>query len=269
VSQVAGDVKGAVFIVSGAGSGIGQATALHLLRESNVLGVDLDSQGLDATAATAQALRGRFMAMAADVSVDDACSEIVKAATRLGRLSGIINCAGVMPADDHVEKLDPETWDRTFAVNVRPIYLLARHGLAHMRDEGGVIVNVASVHAYASTPATSSYAASKGAIVSLTQQLALDLVGDAIRVVGVAPGSVDTPMSQRAAQRSGFGSIAELGFPTSPRSAGRIGAAEEVAEVIAWLISPSASFVNGSVLRVDGALLAALPAAPSGSRGPQ
>jgi len=165
-----------------------------------------------------------------------------------------------MPADDTVEQMRVDGWDRTFAVNVRPIFLLARHGLPLMRPDGGVIVNVSSVHAFATQPGCMTYAATKGAIVALTQQLALELAPDGVRVVAVAPGSVDTPMSALAVQRSGAASLTELGFSDSPRAAGRIGSAAEVAEVIVWLSTAAAAFVNGTTLRVDGALLSAIPA---------
>jgi NAD(P)-dependent dehydrogenase (short-subunit alcohol dehydrogenase family) len=228
-----------------------------------VLAVDLDADGVLETVARSRERPGSMAAHVADVSDDDACREAVEAAAALGTLTTIVNSAGVMPPNDTVEQLSVLDWDRTFAVNVRAIFLIARHALAHLRTEGGVIVNVASVHAYASQPGATAYAATKGAIVSITSQLALDLAPDAIRVVAVAPGSVDTPMSQRAAQRSGVSSIAELGFSSSPRAAGRIGSADEVAEVIAWLTTPASSFVNGTTVRADGALLAAIPGATS------
>lgn len=257
-----------VAVVTGAGSGIGAATALSLLRTGHlVVGVDRDAAGLEQTAVDASTDADRFHALRGDVSDDDVCAEAVATAAAAGRLKVLVNCAGVMPADDHVEKLAPEIWDRTFAVNVRPIYLLARHGLAHLRADGGVIVNVASVHAYASSPGTSAYAATKGAIVALTQQLALDLAVDGVRVVAVAPGSVDTPMSTRAAERAGVGSVVDLGFPSNPRAACRVGRAVEVAEVISWLTTPAASFVNGTTVRVDGALLAGIPTPGGGGSG--
>lgn len=262
-----------VFVVTGAGSGIGRATVIRLLSPGRtVLAIDLDKRGLAGTRDLAAERPGKFVAQVADVSDDSACAAVVATVQTLGSLSGIVNCAGIMPAGDHVETLSPDDWDRTFAVNVRPIFLLARRGLKLMRPNGGVIVNVASVHAYASTPATSSYAASKGAIVALTHQLSLDLARDGVRVVAVAPGSVDTPMSYRAAQRSGVASLSDLGFSTSHRSTGRIGTAAEVANVIDWLTTPAAAFVNGTVIRADGALLAAIPTAHSNvtaREGPQ
>lgn len=254
------DERPEVAVVTGAGSGIGRAAALRLLRSGRVvLGVDLDAVGLQQTAALAEDVDSPFLAHVADVSDDAACAEVVAAAARAGRVKVLVSCAGVMPPDDHVETLQPADWDRTFAVNVRAVYLLLRHGLAHLRTGGGVVVIVSSVHAFASAPATTAYAATKGALVAMTQQLALDLVVDGVRVVGVAPGSVDTPMSARSAERNGLSSVVELGFPASLRAAGRVGRADEVAEVIAWLTTPAASFVNGTTIRADGALLAAIP----------
>jgi len=256
-----------VALVTGAASGIGRATALRLMEhDRTVLAVDLDLEGLRQTVVLASDRPGSMVAHLADVSDDAACRQAVEAASTLGTLTTIVNSAGIMPPDDTVEKLSVADWDRTFAVNVRAIFLIARHAVAQLRVDGGVIVNVASVHAYASQPGATAYAATKGAIVSVTSQLALDLAPDAIRVVAVAPGSVDTPMSARAAQRSGVASVADLGFSTSPRAAGRIGSAAEVAEVIAWLTTPASSFVNGTTVRADGALLAAIPGATGPAR---
>jgi NAD(P)-dependent dehydrogenase (short-subunit alcohol dehydrogenase family) len=254
----------ACYLVTGAASGIGQATAWTLMAAGHrVIGVDLDSTGLQQTADRADTLPGTFEQHQADVADDDACRNVMAAVARLGSLRVIINCAGVMPDQDTVQTLSVADWDRTFAINVRAIFQLTRHGLALMRPDGGVIVNVSSVHAFATQPGCTAYAATKGAIVALTHQLALELAPEGVRVVGVAPGSVDTPMSARAVQRSGAASLTELGFSDSPHAAGRIGSAQEVAEVISWLTSEAAAFVNGTTVRVDGALLAAIPSAPA------
>lgn len=242
-----------VAIVTGAASGIGRATSIELLALGHiVVGVDLDAAGLEATRSLDGT--GRFVPYPGDVSSDRMCGALVAGARELGRLAVIVNSAGIQPPDDSPSTLSIEAWDRVFAVNVRPIFLLARHAAAAMRG-AGVIVNLASVHAYSTRPATMSYAASKGAIVALTAQLAVEFAGDGIRVVAVAPGSVDTPMSASSTGPAASG----LDFTHSPSAAGRVGQADEVARVIAWLCTDAASFVNGTTIDVDGGLRAILP----------
>ncbi len=143
-------------------------------------------------------------------------------------------------ADDTVERLGDAALERLLAVNVGAVFRLSRHAIPLMRAAGGgVIVTTSSVHAWASMPANAAYAASKGALVALTRQLALDLAPDGIRVVGVAPGSVDTPMTHEALARMGVDAAA-AGFDASGSATaiGRVARPEETAAVLAWLTTP-------------------------------
>lgn len=248
-----------VALVTGAASGIGRATARAFGRDGRiVVCADIDGPGADATAAQIVAAGGAATAVAVDVADDDSCQAAIEAAVAVGRLATVVNVAGILLADDRIDRLPPEHWDRTMAVNVRSVYSMSRHAVAHMKDAGGVIVNTASVHAYATMPGSAAYAASKGAVLALTRQLALDLTPIGIRVVAVAPGSVDTPMSRQSLAGTGAATLAELGFVADPLTVGRVGAPAEIAAAILWLASPAASFVNGTCLTVDGALLARL-----------
>jgi NAD(P)-dependent dehydrogenase (short-subunit alcohol dehydrogenase family) len=252
-------VEPTVALVTGAASGIGRATALAFGRDARiVVCADIDRAGAEATAAQIVAAGGVADAVTVDVADDDSCRTAVEAAVELGRLATLVNIAGILLPDDRIDRLSPELWDRTMAVNVRSVYSMSRHAVAHMKDAGGVIVNTASVHAYATMPASAAYAASKGAVLALTRQLALDLTPLGIRVVAVAPGSVDTPMSRQSLGGTGATTLAELGFDDDPLAVGRVGAPAEIAAAILWLASPAASFVNGTCLTVDGALLARL-----------
>lgn len=248
-----------VALVTGAASGIGRATALAFGRDGRiVVCADIDGPGADATAAQIVAAGGVANAVAVDVADDDSCGAAVETAAALGQLATVVNIAGILPADDRIDLLEPGQWDRTMAVNVRSVYSMSRHAVGHMKVAGGVIVNTASVHAYATMPGSAAYAASKGAVLALTRQLALDLTPLGIRVVAVAPGSVDTPMSRQSLAGTGASTLAELGFDDDPHAVGRVGAPDEIAAAILWLASPAASFVNGTCLTVDGALLARL-----------
>jgi NAD(P)-dependent dehydrogenase (short-subunit alcohol dehydrogenase family) len=120
-----------------------------------------------------------------------------------------------------------------------------------------VIVNTTSVHAFATMDRCAAYAASKGAIVALTRQMAIDLAPDGIRVVAVAPGSVDTPLTRAELARRGQ-TVQEAGFAADARSLGRVCRPQEIAEVVAWLASGAAGAVNGSTVIADAGLLASL-----------
>jgi NAD(P)-dependent dehydrogenase (short-subunit alcohol dehydrogenase family) len=249
-----------VCIVTGAASGIGRATAVASAARGwvTILG-DSDKNGLAAAAAEIEGSGGRAITVAADVSRADDCDALVAAGEELGGVDALCNIAGVAPFGTSIEQTSEEVWERTLRVNLTSVYLLSRRVIPQMRRRGGgVIVNMASVHAFAAMERSAPYAASKGAIVALTRQMAVDLAGDGIRVVAVAPGSVDTPMSTAGAVALGT-TLDGLGFSRDPRALGRLGAADEVAEAISWLMSPAASFVNGTTFIVDGGLLSRLP----------
>lgn len=247
-----------VAIVTGAASGIGRATTELLAgRDYDVVAVDIDAGGLEQTAAAGG---GRtILACAADIGSEQGARSAVAAAVQLGGLDLLANVAGIAVPNDRVDRLSLEEWERVQRVNVTSIFLMSRFAIPEMRSRGGgAIVNVASVHATATMPGNAAYAASKGAVVALTRAMALDHVADGVRVVAVAPGCIDTPMSHRSAIFAGASSLEELGFSMDPRVAGRVAGPEEIAEVIHWLGSDRASFVNGTTIMADGALTAAL-----------
>lgn len=254
------DFTGKVAIVTGAASGIGKATArLLALKGARVVCADVNTVALEETVDEIAHAGGAALACPADVSVAGDCEAAMRAALELGEgVDVVVNVAGIMNENDTVESTSEEDWDRVLAVNLKSVFLMSKYAIPEMRRRGsGVIVNTASVHAFANMPESASYAASKGAIVALTRQMANDLAHDRIRVVAVAPGSVDTPLSHLSAQRLGK-SLEELGFSFDPRVLGRVAQPEEIAEAIAWLASDAASFVNGTTLVVDGGLLAKL-----------
>lgn len=255
--MTSGQLEGKVAIVTGAASGIGNATVQAIAdRGGSIVAADIDGERLTESLV---GFSDRVFGQRADVGSESDAKELVDTAiARFGGLDLLINVAGVMAEHDSVEALPEAEWDRILRVNLKSIFLLSKFAIPRLRARGGgAIVNVASVHAFASMPETASYAASKGAIVALTAQMAADVACDQIRVVAVAPGSVDTPLTRRAVERIGK-SLDELGMSTDPRKLGRVGSAEEVARVIAWLASPEASFINGATITVDGGLLAKL-----------
>ena len=248
-------------LVTGAGSGIGAATARELAAQgARVSVLDVDLGAAQAVVDEIAVSGGEAAAFACDVRRGDACERTVAAvAERFGGLDVAVNSAGVIRYG-RVDELSEEDWDFQIDTNLRGTFLIARHAIPLMRARGGgAIVNVASTQAFASQELVAAYTASKGAVVALTRTMALDHARDAIRVNAVAPGSVDTAMLRYAA---------DVFSPTDPSAAiegwgashpiGRVIRPEEVARVIAFLASDAASAVTGATYLVDGGATAKL-----------
>jgi NAD(P)-dependent dehydrogenase (short-subunit alcohol dehydrogenase family) len=240
-----------VALVTGAAGGIGRAVALLLARRGRtVVGLDLGDAGglqaeLRAQQPASEVLRG-------DVSSAGQVAAAVDRAAALGPLTTLVNCAAILTCHD-VATTDEQEWDRVFAVNVKGTYLTCRSVVPRLRAAGGgCIVNLSSVHALATVPSLAAYAASKGAVLALSRQMAIDYAADGIRVVPLIVGSVDTEMSRQHAQAQGLPpGHAEPGL----RQLGRMAEPAEVAQVIAFLVSAEAGFVTGSPVVADGGML--------------
>jgi 2-keto-3-deoxy-L-fuconate dehydrogenase len=232
-------------LVTGAGSGIGEATARALHAEG------ADVVLADAAGERVQALAGELGARARGLALDVRDEDAVAAA--MGDLDVLVNVAGV-GSTTSAPDTPLEVWENVFAVNARGTFLCCKHAIpAMIARGGGSIVNIASVAALVGLRNRAAYCASKGAVVSLTRALAVDHVKDGIRVNAVCPGTVDTPWVRRLVADAGE-SLDEL---TARQPLGRLGTPEEVAEAAAYLASDSAGFVTGSVLVIDGGLTAA------------
>jgi NAD(P)-dependent dehydrogenase (short-subunit alcohol dehydrogenase family) len=213
---------------------------------------------------TVAELRGEGLevsGLAADVgSAADMRRLIEHAVQSYGGVDVLVNSAGIQRYGTVVDT-DEATWDEVFSTNVKGMYLAAKYAIPEMqRRGGGAIVNVSSVQAFASQTSVAAYTASKGAINALTRAMALDHAKENIRVVAVCPASVDTPMLRWGAdvwrgKRSNDEMIAAWG---KMHPIGRVGTAEEVAELIAFLTGPKAGFITGGEYKIDGGMLAAL-----------
>jgi len=196
-----------------------------------------------------------------DVSQPDQVQAVVaKTVATHGGLDIIVSAAAIHPFGTAVET-DPDTWNRCMMVNVGSIFLLAHFGVPEMKKRGGgSIVNLSSVQGYACQRGVVAYAASKGAVHSLTRALALDHAADHIRVNSISPGSIRTPMLVRSAAHFDPDLPAETVFERfgAAHPLGRIGTPEEVAELAAFLASDKAGFCTGGDYLVDGGLLAGL-----------
>jgi len=255
------DFEGKAALVTGT-TGIGRAIALRLADGgARVLACGLDAEGNRELFQEAKRRDVTLRVALCDVSDVESVGRLVDGAIReLGSIDILVCAAAVHPFGTVLET-DPETWNRCMAVNVGSVYLLARAVVPHMREQGGgCILNLASVQGYACQKGVAAYAASKGAIHSLTRALALDHAADQIRVNSISPGSVRTPMLARSAAHFSPGAPEEEVFARfgAAHPLGRIATPEEIAEVAAFLASDKASFCTGSDFIVDGGLLAGI-----------
>jgi NAD(P)-dependent dehydrogenase (short-subunit alcohol dehydrogenase family) len=233
-----------VVVITGAVGGIGSAT-VGVFRDAGwyVVGIDV----IDGDARRAD------RSLVVDVADEEAIGSTLEGLRDLGRIDALINNAAILLSGPILETASTE-WDRLMAVNVRAAYLMIRSAVPMMRDVGGAIVNVSSVHAVATTGDMSAYATAKAGIIGLTRASALDLARYGIRVNAILPGAVDTSMLARGlAHEERVQRIAER------TPLGRIGEPREIAEAVLFLADDQrSSFITGQTLVVDGGALARL-----------
>jgi len=255
------EFEGKVAVVTGT-TGIGRAIALRLAGG----GAQVVACGIETTAnaelAADAATRGLTLQVKiCDVTNPDEVRSVIKnTVTQLGGLDIVVNAAAIHPFGTVLET-DLETWNRCMMVNVGSIYLVAHFAIPEMKERGGgSLINLASVQGHACQRGVVAYAASKGAIHSLTRALALDHAADNIRVNSISPGSIRTPMLARSAAHFAPGAPVEDVFARfgAAHPLGRIGTPEQVAELAAFLASEKAGFCTGGDYLVDGGLLAGI-----------
>jgi NAD(P)-dependent dehydrogenase (short-subunit alcohol dehydrogenase family) len=252
-------LDGKVALVTGAGSGIGKATALKLAAEgAAVVAMSRTRDEVEATAAEIEAAGGRAKAAVADVT-DDAGMKALVAETlgHFGRLDIVVANAGINGVWAPIETLTPEEWDTTIAINLRGTYLTIHHAVPALEAAGGgAIVVVSSINGTRtfSTPGASAYSVTKAGQLALVQQLALELGRRKIRINAVCPGAIESRISDNTEKRDSDKTGIPVHFPEGdiPLTGGKSGKAEDVADVIAFLVSDAARHVTGSPVWIDG-----------------
>lgn len=268
-----GEFDGATVLVTGGGLGIGRGVAKAFAEAgASVVIADLDGEAAEATATELTSRGLRAAASIGDVSsAADASRMVSDAVSEFGRLDVLVNNAGIQPPEAYVpiDQLSEELWDRILAVNLKGVFLMSRAAIPELRRTGGgSIVNMASVQGLQSMPGVGAYAASKGGILSLTRNMALDYAPDRIRVNAICPGTIDSEMVRAVAKAAGGDVDQALEAFGLTHPLRRIGLPADVANATLFLASERASFVTGTYLCVDGGYMAlGAWAAGAGAKG--
>jgi len=233
-----------MIIVTGGTHGIGRACVEQLVYDGlPVIFTGRDRQSGDSLAAS---LKGATY-VSCDAAAETDCRRVVDIALSLGggHIAGLVNNAGISTRASFATS-EVSDWDQLMAVNARSAYLFTRFALQGLIAARGAVVNVSSIAGKVGEEGLAMYCASKAALIGLTQALALEF-GDRVRFNAVCPGQIDTRMMSRINADPEARQLLERRIP-----AGRFGEPSEVAKAIAWLLSPDASYINGTVLAIDG-----------------
>ncbi|MAG33119.1 MAG: hypothetical protein CL908_19750 [Deltaproteobacteria bacterium] len=249
--------EGRVALVTGAGSGIGRASAEIFAREgAKVAVVDRNQAGAKETVALIEARGGEAIAISADVSDEEAVREMIATTVaRFGRLDAAMNNAGITSPPFQFHEMPLEEWDRMIAVNLTAVFICMKHELVQMLTQDplgtgrGAIVNTSSGAGIVPAPGQPHYTAAKHGVLGIMKNVASEYACQGVRCNSVCPGITDTAMLQESIDRAGPNHRATL-EKTVP--GGVIAKPEEIGETAVWLCSDHASRVNGQGVIVDG-----------------
>ncbi len=239
-------------IVTGASSGIGRATAIRLARDGfGVLAVGRDERALAEVEREIERAGGRASRQVADVTGPDAPASIVSRALAVfARIDALVNGAGIIASGSVAETTD-DAWDTMFDINVRATFRLIRQAVPALEETRGAVVNISSVAGTRSFPGLAAYCVSKAAVDQLTRCAALDLASKGVRVNAVNPGVVVTNLHRRGGMDEAR-YAAFLAHSKTTHPLGRPGTSDEIAGLVAFLLSPASAWLTGETIAIDG-----------------
>ena len=246
-------LRGKVSLITGAGSGIGRATAECFAHEgATVVAVDLDTEAVQATQQSIQAAGGSCQALTVNVSQEeDVKGAIATTVQQFGRLDILHNNAGISILKPITETTEADV-DRLIGVNLKGVFWGCKHGIAQMLTQGGgIIINTASELGLVGQPLYSAYCATKGGVLALTRALATEWSAQNIRINAICPGPIDTPMIH-SEFAIGSDPVAEEQAVIGTIPAGRLGKPKDIARVALFLASSDAEFIHGAAIVADG-----------------
>ncbi len=244
-------LQGKAVLITGAGGGIGRATALAFAQAgARIVLADQDLAAAETTAGMVAAAGREAYAIQCDVTSPEQVESLVATACeRLGGLDCAVNNAGIEASQEATARLPIATWDRTLAVNLSGVFYCMRAEITAMRARGGSIVNLASALGLVGFAGAAAYVAAKHGVLGLTKSAALEYATRGIRINAVCPGFVETPMLERAGI---IHDPVRRGAIEGLHAMARLGRPEEVADAVLFLCSAKASFITGHALSVDG-----------------
>ncbi len=259
MKKPAGELTGKVALITGAGSGIGRATAIVFAQEgAKVALLDRTEESLEKTVEDIKAIGGHTLKIGADISfVPDMERALATITEQWGRLDSVFANAGINGVWAPLEDLQPEEWDRTINTNLRGTFLTIKYAIPLLKKQGGSIVINASVNGtriFSNTGAT-AYSCTKAAQLALTKMAALELAKHKIRVNVVCPGAIDTNIEESTVERNISKEKEPVNFPEGkiPLTNGKPGKSEQVAQLVLFLSSERASHITGTPVWIDGA----------------
>ncbi|WLR52221.1 3-oxoacyl-[acyl-carrier-protein] reductase [Bacillus tianshenii] len=243
-------LEGKVAIITGGGQGIGEATAKKFIAEgAKVVVVDINEENINRTVEALQAQGGEAEGMVVDVTNGEQVDRMVqKTVEKYGKLDIVVNNAGIT-ADGTLVKLSEEQWDNVINVNLKGVYLVGQAAAKQMKAQNnGVILNASSVVGLYGNFGQTNYAATKWGVIGMTKTWAKELGKNGIRANAVAPGFIQTPMTEQMPEK-----VLDMMKGKSPL--GQLGQPEDIANAYAFLASDEARFITGTVLSVDGGVV--------------